>query len=142
MTNYFPIEQLESSSKKGNILHLASITNSTTTLRLIVEIFKLDINSQMHNEKNKYHESEISPFNLPNKSTPIYCAGLFSCLNSFEYLLSLGANPLIPDENGNDAIDMALTYGDEKMINYISNTYSFINSNGKYLLSLVKNVHA
>ena len=143
MTNYFPLEQIEILSQKGSILHFASITNSTSTLRLIVEIFKLDINSQIHNNNNKKHiDNKISPFNLPNKSTPIYCAGLFSCLNSFEYLLSLGANPFIPDEDGNDAIDIALIYGDRKMLNYISKTYSFINSNGKYLLSLVKNAQA
>ena len=28
------------------------------------------------------------------------------------------------------------------MVEYVSNTHSFINSNGKYLLSLVKNINA
>ena len=141
MSNYFSFEQLEIISNKGSLLHYAAISDSLSTLRLLVEMFKCDINSQIHNKinnnKNKKHIS-----NLPNKSTPIYCAGLFSCLNSFEYLLSLGADPFIQDENGNDAIDMALINGNEKMISFISKTHSFINSNGKYLLSLVKNIHA
>ena len=67
---------------------------------------------------------------------------MFNCLDHFNYLLSLGANPFIQDEDGNDAIDMALINGDRAMLNYISKTYSFINSNGKYLLSIVKNVKA
>ena len=37
---------------------------------------------------------------------------------------------------------MALIHGNEKMIKYISKTKSFINSDGKYLISLVKNVKA
>ena len=68
--------------------------------------------------------------NLPNKSTSIYCAGLFSCLNSFEYLLSLGTNPFVKEVNGNDANDMALINGNEKMVKSICKTHIFINFNG------------
>ncbi len=140
MSNFFPLEQIELNSNKGSLLHYAAISDSLSTLRLIVEIFKIDINAQVHN-KNDIN-GEINILNLPDKSTPLYCAGLFSCLNSFEFLLSLGADPFIQDKNGNDAIDMALIHGNEKMLNYISQTYSFINSNEKYLISLVKNVKA
>ena len=140
MSNYFPLNHLEMISNKGSLLHHAAISNSLSTLRLIVECFKIDINIQIHNKKK--NDNKIEPLNLPNKSTPIYCAGLFNCLESFDYLLSLGANPFIQDEDGNDAIDMALINGDRAMLNYISKTYSFINSNGKYLLSIVKNVKA
>ena len=55
-------------SKKGSILHYAAITNSLSTLRLIVEIFKIDINSQIRNEKQINH-NKINPLNLPDKST-------------------------------------------------------------------------
>lgn len=141
MSNYCSIEQLQIISNKGSLLHFAAISDSLSTLRLLVELFKVDINIQINNKnKNKNHKKHFS--NLPNKSTPIYCAGLYSCLNSFEYLLSLGADPFIQDENGNDAIDMALIHGNEKMVKYISTTLSFINSNGKYLFSLVKNIHS
>ena len=143
MSHYFPLEQVEIISNKGNILHYAAITNSLSILRLIIENFKMDINSQIHNKNDKiYSKNKNNSLNLPNKSTPIYCAAYFSCIDSFDFLLSLGANPFIQDENGDDAIDAALIHGNKKMINYISKTYSFINSNGKYLLSLVKNVHA
>ena len=143
MTNYFPLEQIDLISKKGSILHYAAITNSLTTLRLIIEIFKIDINSQINNKENNYDNIKKEKyFNLPDKSTPIYCAGYFSCVDSFDYLLSLGADPFIQDSYGNDAIDAALIHGNRKMVEYISKTYSFINSNGKYFLSLVKNVQA
>ena len=143
MTNYFNLDKIDMISNKGSILHYATITNSLSTLRLIIEVFKIDINNQIHiNEENYYNLKNKNKYLiLPDKSTPIYCAGYFSCVDSFDYLLSLGADPFIQDNNGIDAIDAALIYGDREMVNYISKTYSFINSDGKYLLSLVKNIH-
>ena len=146
IASYFTLDQMETISNKGKAIHYAAISNCVSKLRLLVEFFKVDINSQINSNDNENKEnSNKNKFNdikLPDKSTPIYCAGLYSCINSFKYLLSLGANPFIQDKNGNDAIDIALIYGDKEMVEFISKTYSFINSNGKYLLSLVKNVHA
>ena len=143
-SNYFPLEQIDTISNKGSILHYAAISNSLSTLRLIIEIFNVDINIQINKKENNdnYFNKKNNYLYLPDKSTPIYCAGYYSCVDSFDYLLSLGADPFIQDNNGNDAIDVALIHGDRKMVEYISQKHSFINSNGKYLLSLVKNVHA
>ena len=146
MASYFTLEQMETISNKGKAIHYAAISNCVSTLRLLVEFFKVDINSQIKNNYNENIEvsskNKLNDIKLPDRSTPLYCAGLYSCTNSFKYLLSLGANPFIQDKNGNDAIDIALIYGDKEMVEFISQTYSFINSNGKYLLSLVKNVNA
>ena len=145
MSNYFSLDEIDSISNKGNIIHYAAISNCISTLRLLIEVFKVDINSQIHNnnsDKKEFHNKKLNNLNLPDKSTPLYCAGIYSCVDSFDYLLSLGANPFIQDKNGNDAIDIALINGNKEMVEYVSNTHSFINSNGKYLLSLVKNINA
>ena len=146
MSSYFTFDQMETISNKGKAIHYAAISNCISTLRLLVEVFKVDINSQINNNDkeniNVGNKKKLNDIILPDKSTPLYCAGLYSCVNSFKYLLSLGANPFIQDKNGNDAIDIGLIYGDKEMIEFITQTFSFINSNGKYLLSLVKNIRA
>ena len=145
MSNYFSFDEIETISNKGNAIHYASISNCVSTLRLLIEIFKVDINSQIHNnnlENKEFTNKKLNNLKLPDKSTPIYCAAYYSCVDSFDYLLNLGANPFIQDKNGNDAIDIGLINGNKEMVEYISKKYSFINSNGKYLLSLVKNINA
>ena len=141
MTSYFSLDYIDSISNNGKTIHFASISNCISTLRLLMEMYKLDINMVFHKNIEAKVVSNKKGLRLPNNSTPIFCAGYFNCVNTFHYLLSLGANPLIKDDNDNDAIDIALIKGDKEMIDFIINTQTFVNSDGKYLLSLVKNEH-
>ena len=98
---------------------------------------------QFHeNNEKKFFEKKNKNMVLPNNSTPIFCAGFYNCVHNFDYLLSFGANPFIKNDNDIDAIDIALMNGDIEMLKYITSKNSFINSNGKYLFSLMKNEHA
>ena len=141
MTSYFSLDYIDSISNNGKAIHFASISNCISTLRLLMEMYKLDINMVFHKNIEAKVVSNKKGLRLPNNSTPIFCAGYFNCVNTFHYLLSLGANPLIKDDNDNEAIDIALIKGDKEMIDFIINTQTFVNSDGKYLLSLVKNEH-
>ena len=91
MSSYFSFDQMEIISNKGKAIHFAAISNCVSTLRLLIEVFKVDINSQINNNDNENIEfnnkNALNSIKLPDKSTPLYCAGLYSCVDSFDYLL-------------------------------------------------------
>ena len=83
MSNYFPLKQMEKISNKGNLIHYTTISNCISTLRLLIEVFKVNINTQIHNnnlENKEITNKKLNNLKLTYKSTPIllYCI-LFLC---------------------------------------------------------------
>lgn len=108
MSTIYPIKVLDSSLDQS-VIHLAAKKNHRETIRYIVQVLHIDVNSQ---SKDGF--------------TPIQFAAMKSCVLSYQELLSLGANPLIKNPIYKmNAIDFAMKYGAEKMIKFVMETPSF-----------------
>lgn len=154
MTQYIPLEVLMSSYNAITPMHIAAYYNKTSTIRFLVENYKVNLNVKTNIKKDdkidyykllsgsKYIQDKlIINFNLDNESTPLIYAAKNSSVESFKYLLGLGANPFIKNIFNEDAIDIALSCGNKNMIDHVTNipSYRYNDANGGYLFSLVSN---
>ena len=117
MATVYPINILDIGTNKS-ILHLAAKHNYAETVRYIVQYLHIDVNIK----------SETG-------LTPLHYAAMKSSSSAFKELIKLGGNLLIPDENSMNAIDYALRFGTNEIINIVTNTATF-----NYLLSSFRTI--
>lgn len=95
---------------KDTILHSACYTGILETVKLILNNRLVDVN----------HRDYLG-------RTPLMMAVLFCQYKIVEFLLSRGADPNIPNINGNLPIDEAIKRKDEKSIEFIQNYNTSLN---------------